>query len=522
MRAGFLCVTVLIGVGAAACTAAVVSGPLGPEETARTAAGVRLRPLAWVPADGTSVVAPRLFDDPQLARCALTELTEDGRGRCMPGGYGGAYLLSTDGGPPFVDAECSTAAVYPAPCATGPVFIRDAVRDAGANARLERAFRFTDRPVDVSGPVYDHAIGGDDAGRCLPLSDRIRAYEATFFGAAHVAAELVAEAEMVAVEGREESDLGGGLRDVTRRWEDGTVERFRELTIPCFAASTVDGALRCVPALAATTSTLAFADAACETLIWRSREPLDAGADPVLLRVGLSTPAGDIRATVGATEAFAETYRLRGEDCEPAGPATAVRLSAPLPLDSFMALERRAVGSGRLRPVRLLDADGRAWPVAASDRSLGSEHLGGELGFRPTYRDGERDEDCLPGATAEIVRCVPLRTLRHDVSFEPTTGIFLDSECTEQVRWAAGALREEVAYVAEWGFIGEGCDRRQTVLHLREAGAPLPAETPLFRLHDGTCSPWEASHEHARAYRVNGPEVDLRALAAFRASPYDP
>ncbi|MEM1414523.1 MAG: hypothetical protein AAGH15_06470 [Myxococcota bacterium] len=510
-------VSAVLALALGGCGQSVVAGPLTPEEVGRTTPGARLRALQWVPVDGTAAPIPGRFEDRELGRCSVTPLSEDGITRCMPGGYP-SFLFATGGGPPFVDPECSTAIVQDYErCPLEPVIFRDAQRGPGGRIAVERAYRITDRPGDVSAALYDRVDFGDDAGTCGPMPESFRETELFFAWEAYVLAERVPEGSMVGVETREETDLGGGLRDVTRRFADGTVERVRAVDTPCTAYRTGDGAVRCLPVAGSILP--AYADEGCTELVWLAPTSFELEAGRGFVWNEGRTVVREVREIVGAPTTVTTTFNLREDRClRSEREVEIVRLTDPLPLTSFPALRREAVGRGRLRPVRLLDEAGRAWPVRPLDRSLEPDALVSEL-IGWTYRDTAEGFDCVGFPTVDGVRCLPLGTLRVDELTPRQT--FGDPACTEPVLFAFGPEAARVTHVADLGTFGEGCDRRSGVLRMRRVGARLPAGSPVYYATEaGPCEegPAVPEGENVVYYRLNGGEVPLSRFGAFRES----
>ncbi len=186
-------------------------------------------------------------------------------------------------------------------------------------------------------------------------------------------------------------------------------------------------------------------------------------------------------------------------------------------------LERRAVGRGRLRPVRLLDREGRAWPVSASDRAVNPFLCCAVEGVFPTYRDTRFGFDCVPERTVEGVRCLPLTT----ISLRPVTfgRRYLDPACTEQVAVAWGPTARRATHAARRRVTTEPCEGRAPVDTLEARDRRLPPGTALFsELGESGCQPAGRVPGDANeliAWRLQGVSEDLTRYARFRESPLD-
>ena len=218
------------------CATTVVEGGAEPAVTASE--GSRLTPLAWVPEDGTTVVAAGQFFDAVFNHPCAMSADEAGTRRCFPFQTFPALpraLFTTD--------ECDERAIPAGACAERPAFVRELLSGTTRRSSREATGRPRARsmPTDASLPA---PIARASLPSAFPTNKRPRSCSrrrAVRGCGAHP------DAELAAVESAEVRPLGGGLEEREERLEDGSRTRVRAPETPCHVYATTDAGLRCLP-----------------------------------------------------------------------------------------------------------------------------------------------------------------------------------------------------------------------------------------------------------------------------------
>ncbi len=495
-----------------ACTTTVAPGGAEPAVTASE--GSRLTPLAWVPEDGTTVVARGQFFDSELDHPCSVSLDEAGGRRCFPGDYRlePAHWFTTD--------DCTEMAVPASACAERPAFVREALtRDDGT--LFLRAYRATDRTLDLSAAAYTRARTPLFSTECVPYEGDPSPLLAP--GQELVAAERIPDGELVGEQSTEVGSLGGGLEQYEVVMGDGSRFRTRDPETPCRVYATSSAGPRCLPATdVQPRSRSLFSDASCTERVW-AVPLIDLGGGDALVLTGddARPPVIESAQRVTGEPELRPVFRRddRGE-CRAEGEEVVASLSAPIPLEDFPALTREPRGGGRLRPLVYADPQGREWPVVAAPGSDPFPWLTSR--YFAVFRDTALGIDCGAAPSVEGERCFPRGTMVYYAPFSLTHQFFLDEGCDDPLLQPTFLGEPVLTHVARIETVGEGCNARQAVVELRRVEA-VSEGTPLwFRPRGGECAPSEPAGEDSGAFRAAGEPLDLTRYARFVRTPNTP
>lgn len=498
----------MLSVALGACGTTVVEGGIEPAATASE--GTRLTPLAWVPEDGTTVVAAGQFHDSDFDHPCVMSLDEAGTRRCFPFDSGRFFPRDL-----FTGDECDEQAIPATACSERPAFLRELLsRDDGT--LFERAYRETTRALNAGASFFTRAATPRLATECVAYDGELSTFLAP--GRQLVAAERIPDFELAAVESVEVRPLGGGLEEREERLEDGSRTRVRAPETPCSVYATLNDGLRCVPAAdLAPRSRSLFTDPSCTERAWPV--PLLGSEDLLVLTSNDARPpvVETARRVTGEPRLLSVFRRNESGDCEPEGEEVVASVSNPIPLESFPALTREPRGRGRLRPLAYVDEEGREWPVFDRGldpfRSLTSR-------FNPVFRDRALDIDCGAARSVNGERCFPRGTLAYFAPSLPDQQTFLDAACDDPLLQPNLLGDPPVTHVARVETVGEGCDERGAVVELRRV-EPVVQGTPLwFRPRGGACTPAEPARDDIGAFRATGDPLDLTRYARFVRTPF--
>ncbi|MEM1413849.1 MAG: hypothetical protein AAGH15_03070 [Myxococcota bacterium] len=475
----------------------------GLPELGEVRPGTRLRPLRWIPEDGTpageSLIAVMseggTIPAEMITARILRDTALEGR-RCsggLPSRSPDCFPLAPRSVFAFTDPECAQPIAPETGC--------DDIFATGGGGVWRRG-----DPVPVADALYTTDARGET---CVGPRDP----EELRLPPEGIRYEPLGPGALVRLTEERREPAGGGAIEVLRTYGDGTIERHLEPAEPCRVWRTTEGS-RCLPIDLPIVPQLGFAEGSCTVpAIARPGDP----AFPVGTLAGSPDDAGTLRLFRAVERARRPRYRRTPEGaCVTDGANAIYAVAEAADASEFPSLTETAVGTGRLRPLRFLDGEGRPWTVLRADvirtmqpRTSGLFVLTDVAELR--FEDTELGIACVPWATSAGTRCLPVW------SFEGVLVVYRDEGCSDPVAVdfddRPGAPPPLVLEVVLDGF--QYCPAPPMVT-VRPVLEPIAEAPELFILGAEGCVPmFTRARPSFQAYEAGDP-IPLERFAAFR------